>query len=151
MTNAKLKAGTWVVVCDGRKWIILENAGDERFPNLRVRESEEQETPLTSEQGSDAPPRVFASVGTARSMIDQTDWHDENERLFAIKLARRLDRAVQVGEASSLIVVAPPRALGFLRGEYSSRLKRAIQLEIDKDFVRMPVFEIEHAIASHAG
>lgn len=150
MANTKLKAGTWVVVCDGRKWIILENAGDERFPNLRVRETEEQPTPLTSEQGSDAPPRVFASVGTARSAIEQTDWHDENERRFVAKLAHRLDNAVKGGEARSVIVAAPPRALGVLRGEYSNRLKEAIRLEIDKDFVRMPVLEIERAIASLA-
>lgn len=125
MTKLKLKVGTWIVVCDGRKWIILENAGDERFPNLRVRASEGQETPLTSEQGSDAPPRVFASAGTARSAIEQTDWHDENERRFVAKLARRLDSAVATGEASNLIVTAPPRALGMLRSEYSNRLKEA--------------------------
>jgi protein required for attachment to host cells len=35
MENIKLGAGDWVVVCDGRKAMILENMGDAQSPNLR--------------------------------------------------------------------------------------------------------------------
>ena len=42
-----------------------------------------------------------------------------------------------------MIIVAPPRALGVLRPAYSHTLKGAVRAEVDKDFVKMPVHEIE--------
>src|SRR6266481_414174 len=63
MPDLKIGSGEWVVVCDGGKALILENAGDARFPNLRTREVYEQKHPATHELGSDVPGRAFASVG----------------------------------------------------------------------------------------
>ena len=60
-----------------------------------------------------------------------------------MKLIGRLNSALGAGEMKSLIVVAPPRALGVIRQAYSSNLKQAVRKEIDKDFVKMPVHEIE--------
>ena len=39
-------------------------------------------------------------------------------------------------------MVAPPRALGVLRQAYSGACAQALQAEIDKDYVKMPVHEI---------
>ena len=36
MAKLKLHPGEWVVVCDGAKALVLENVGDEKFPNLRT-------------------------------------------------------------------------------------------------------------------
>ena len=35
MAGLKIHNGEWVVVCDGGKALILENAGDTVFPDLR--------------------------------------------------------------------------------------------------------------------
>ena len=66
MDKMKTAKGDWVVVCDGRKALILENIGDEVFANLHTREVKEHAVPMTHEQGSDVPGRAFASVGAAR-------------------------------------------------------------------------------------
>jgi protein required for attachment to host cells len=47
-----------------------------------------------------------------------------------------------------VIMVAPPRALGVLRQAYSQNLRNVLRAEIDKDFVRMPVDEIEKRLAA---
>jgi protein required for attachment to host cells len=133
----------WVVVCDGRKALILENLGDERFPNLRCREEREQSNPPTHEQGTSAPGRVQQSVGTIRSAVQQTDWHSLVEQRFLGTLASDLDAAVAKGDAKAVIIVAPPRALGVLRLAYSSRLRTALKAEIEKDDVKSPIYEIE--------
>ena len=133
----------WVVVCDGRKALILENVGDERFPNLRCREEREQSDPPTREQGAAPPGRVHASVGSARSSVEQTDWHELSEQRFLTELVQHLDAAVTRGDTKALIVVAPPRALGVLRQGWSARLRAAVKAEIDKDYVNKPIFEIE--------
>ena len=52
------------------------------------------------------------------------------------------------GEAKSLIMVAPPRALGVMRQAYSHHLRNALRAEIDKDFVKLPVHEIEKHLAA---
>ena len=147
MPKLKIDRGDWVVVCDGAKALVLENVGDHKFPNLRTKEVHEQSDPKTRELGSDAPGRAINSVGAVRSAIEQTDWHDQTERAFLAKLAGRLDAALQAGETKSLIMVAPPRALGMIRQAYSQHLRDALRAELDKDFVKLPLHEIEAHLA----
>jgi len=147
MPKVKIGQGDWVVVCDGAKALVLENVGDEVFPNLQTKAVYEQEDSKTSEQGTDAPGRAFGSVGEARSAVGQTDWHDQSERLFLEDLVGRLDSAVAAGQTRGLILVAPPRALGVLRQACTKTLREVLHGEIDKDFVKMPVHEIEKHLA----
>jgi protein required for attachment to host cells len=143
MSGLSIREGEWVVVCDGAKALVLQNAGDAKFPNLKTLEVFEQKDPATHDQGTDKPGRTSASSGTIRSSVGQTDWHDQAEQQFLTKLARHLDAAVSSGKAKSLVLIAPPRALGILRPAYSHALKNALRAEVDKDFVKMPVHEIE--------
>jgi len=150
MTALSIRSGEWVVVCDGAKALVLENAGDGKFPNLKTVEVFEQSNPATHEQGTDKPGRAYNSVGNGRAAVGQTDWHDRAEESFLTELAEHLDAAVGAGKTKSLIVVAPPRALGMLRPAYSHALKSAVRAELDKDFVKMPVHEIEKHLTEKA-
>jgi protein required for attachment to host cells len=143
MAGLTIRKDEWVVVCDGAKALLLQNTGDAKFPSLKTIEVFEQENLSTHEQGADKPGRAYGSVGNVRSAVDQTDWHDLSERDFLVRLAQRLDAAVSSGKAKSVIVVAPPRALGMLRPAYTHALKDAVRAEVDKDLVKMPVYEIE--------
>ncbi len=138
-----INEGEWVVVCDGAKALILENAGDSKFPNLKTREVLEHKAAATHELGTDKPGRAHSAVGPGRSAVGQTDWHTQEEETFLAELAAKLDQAVNGQDVKSLIVVAPPRALGFLRQAYGHGLKAAVRAEIDKDLVKMPIHEIE--------
>lgn len=143
MFGLLIQRGEWVVVCDGAKALVLENAGDAKFPNLKTLEVFEQEDLATHELGTDVPGRAVNSVGNVRSAVEQTDWHDQAERTFLAKLAKHLDAAVAAGKTKSLIMVAPPRALGMLRPAYSQALKGVVRVELDKDLVKHPVDRIE--------
>jgi protein required for attachment to host cells len=148
MSKLKLHPGEWVVVCDGAKTLVLENVGDEMFPNLKTKEVYQHPDPMTREIGTDEPGRSLQTGNTARSAMEQTDWHTQEEDRFLAKLAERLDAAVQAGQVKSLVIAAPPRALGTLRRSYSDGLRRALAAEIDKDLVKMPVHEIEKHLAA---
>jgi protein required for attachment to host cells len=152
MDKINVKAGEWIVVCDGRKALILENIGDQAFPNLRTKEIREHTERRTSAQGSDAPGRVHQSVGPARSNVEQTDWHDREEREFLTSLADRLHVALSQDETPAIIIVAAPRAFGILRDVYSPAVRKAIRVELRKDLVKLPVHEIEKELlfAAHA-
>jgi protein required for attachment to host cells len=143
-----IRESEWVVVCDGAKALVLENAGDATMPNLKTREVYEQKDPATHELGTDAPGRAAGTDGKMRSAVGQTDWHDQNERSFLQDLARRLDAGISAGQIKSIVMVAPPRALGVLRQSYSHELRNALRGEIDKDLVKMPVHEIEKHLAA---
>jgi protein required for attachment to host cells len=143
MSDLLIRRGEWVVVCDGAKALILENAGDAKFPNLKTLEVFEQKDLPTRELGADKPGRTNGSVGTVRSSVEQTDWHDQAERAFLLSILQHLDAALTAGKAQSVIVVAPPRALGVLRPAYSPAVKKAVRAELDKDFVKLPVHQIE--------
>lgn len=143
MEKLKIGSGAWIVVCDGSKALILENNGDRQYPDLRTREVFEQSNPSTAEQGADRPGRAHSSVGPGRSAVGQTDWHDQAEAKFLKDLAEKIHLAVHNGETKELTIVAPPRALGMIRENYTPAIKQALQKEIDKDLVKLPVDQIE--------
>ena len=145
--DTKIDHGMWVVVCDGAKALVLENAGSRKTPRLRTREVYQHDDPKTHELGTDRPGRSFSSVGHGRSAMEQTDRHDQAEQRFLARLAARLDKAVLGGETPSLIVVAPPRAIGMLRKEFSTHVRQAIRAEVEKDYVMMPIDEITRHLA----
>ncbi len=145
----RINQGDWVVVCDGTKALVLENVGDELFPSLQTRQVYAQEDARTHEQGTSAPGRAYNSVEPTRSAMEQTDWHDQTEKKFLTDLVGRLDAAVQAGKTKSLVMIAPPRALGMIRQAYSHQLRNALRAEIDKDFVKLPVHEIEKDLQNH--
>lgn len=143
MSDLMIHKDEWVVVCDGKKALVLHNVGDAKFPNLKTLEVFEQKDLSTHEQGSSPPGRAFSPSGGGRSSVAQTDWHDQSEHAFLTQLAKHLDASISAGKAKSIIVVASPRALGMLRPAYSHALKAAVRAEIHKDLVKMPVSEIE--------
>ena len=142
MSGVRIESGDWVVVCDGAKALILENAGDEVFPNLRTKEVHAQPEAHIRGEAADVAGKKH-QLGTPRAGVDPKTGQDQSEQAFLQDLAGRLDAALGAGETKSLVIVAAPKALGMLRAAYSPALRGAVRREIDKDFVRMPVHEIE--------
>ena len=63
-------------------------------------------------------------------------------------VAAGIRAAAQSGQMKSIIIVAPPRAIGVLRQHYTHALKQAVREEVQKDYVKMPVYEIEKHLAA---
>src|SRR5688572_20978080 len=101
MSELKIDKGGWIVVCDGAKALVLENTGARMRPSLRTREVFDQPDLKTAELGTDKPGRSFNSVGSRRSAVEQTDWHEQEEERFLQRFADHLDKAVLAGETRS--------------------------------------------------
>ena len=69
MVNVLVRQGDWVVVCDGKKALVLENVGDTKFINLKTREVHEQPDAKTHEQGTDKPGRSINSIDSPRWLV----------------------------------------------------------------------------------
>ena len=142
MSGLVIQEGEWVVVCDGAKALILENAGDAKFPNLKTRNVYEHDSAATRELGTDKPGRSHSSVGHGRSAVSQTDWHEQAEQAFLTELTKKLDAAVTSHQVKSLILVAPPRALGMIRPHYTPAQPHQTTLEMMDRPVRTNRFRV---------
>lgn len=86
-------------------------------------------------QFNDSAPRSFQSEGGARSAIDpRTDPEREIETRFVGEVADALE-ALRVQKAfNSLVVAAPPRALGAWRDRAPEALRALVKAEISKNY-----------------
>jgi protein required for attachment to host cells len=134
-----------VFVGDGRKALFLRNAGDEKFPNLKTEQVFVDHNPATHDQGTDKPGRLFAGPAARdkRSAIEPTDWHELEAHRFARMVADAFEKLVRERKVKAVVIAAPPRILAELRQALHGDVKARIVAEVDKDFTKHPVYEIE--------
>lgn len=144
----ELANGTWVLVADGEKALFLENVTDGQDPYLQVRRLEGQDNPPDRDQTSDRPGRRSDGGAGQRSAMEEADWHVLAKDRFADELGDILYRMVHRGAFDKLIVVAPPRTLGALRGRLHKEVQARVVAEIDKDMTNHPVRDIERLVKS---
>lgn len=147
MAKIGLVSNLWVLVCDGKKALLLQNVGDRVYPKLETREHFAHATPPTRDLGTAEPGRIFSSADTRRSATEPPDYHLQEEQRFLAGVAHHLDRFATEHKIKDLVIVAPPRALGMLRETLPHHLRALVRAEIDKDYVAQPVYEIEAHLA----
>lgn len=159
-TAMRIEQGTWVVVADGAKYLVMHNIGDADFLQLAVVAQDESQSPAARDLASDRPGRRNDAArampdGTVtawgKSAMEQTDWHRRAEMDFAEGLARRLAEWVAAGRCDRLIVIAAPQFLGLLRAAWGVDVAARIIAQIDKDLTGLPVARIETVIAGLPG
>lgn len=137
-----------ILVGDGQKALFLRNRGTAQRLDLVVERILEQDNPATREQGADRPGRSMASAGTARSAMEEADWHDLAKERFAVELADALYRHAHANYFDKLVVVAPPRILGNLRKAFHAEVAGRVTAEIPKELTSHPIAEIEKLLAA---
>jgi len=140
--------GALVLVGDGQKALFLRNKGHAQHVRLVVEQVLERDNPPTREQGTDRPGRSNASVGVARSAMEETDWHDIAEERFAGELADVLYRGAHANLFDRLVIIAPPKILGNLRKAFHAEVAERVAAEIPKELTSHPVAEIERLLAA---
>ncbi|TCL76241.1 host attachment family protein [Rhizobium sp. BK251] len=148
MTDIKIPWEAWVVVCDGGKALIMQNAGDAELINLRVYETLVQPSIPDRELGTGKPGRTHQADGMGGSAVEETDWKSQAEEEFLKKIANKMDQLVEEREAKRIILVAPPTALGFLRPHIRASVQAAVTAEIPKDLTNLPVDAIERHLSA---
>jgi protein required for attachment to host cells len=137
-----------VLVGDGQKALFLRNKGNAQRVDLVVERILERDNPPTREQGTDRPGRSSASLGVARSAMEEVDWHYLAKERFADELAEALYRHAHANLFDRLIIIAPPKILGNLRKAFHAEVVDRIAAEIPKELTSHPVAEIAKLIAA---
>ena len=68
-----------------------------------------QDNPATRDQGTDRPGRSASTVGTARSAVEEVDWHHIAKERFAGEIAEALYRHAHDNRFDKLVVIAPAK------------------------------------------
>jgi protein required for attachment to host cells len=145
-----------VLVGDGARALFLRNNGTLREPKLSVENVFEQDNPLTHEQGTDRPTRGAdftggwaTNVGSPRSNIEQTDWHQLNEDRFAKDIAHKLYQLAHANRFQQLVIVAPPKVLGTLRQALHKEVLERVVAEVSKELTHAPIETIQAELSAH--
>jgi protein required for attachment to host cells len=137
-----------LLVGDGQKALFLRNKGNAERVELVVERILARDNPPTREQGTDRPGRSSASLGVARSAMEETDWHHLAKERFAGELADALYRHVHANLFDKLVIIAPPKVLGDLRKAFHPEVTERVAAEIPKELTSHPVAEIGRLVAA---
>jgi len=150
MQKPAIPHGALVLVGDGSRAVFFRNTGSLQRPELVVeRTLLLEDNPPTHEQGSDRPGRRAEShVGTLRSAMEETDWHQLAEERFASDIADALYRSAHARQFDRLIIVAPPKVLGTLRKTLHKEVLDRIAAEVPKELATYSVNEIRNELAT---
>ena len=137
-----------ILVGDGQKALFLRNKGSAQNVRLVVEQILERDNPPTREQGTDRPGRANAGLGTARSAMDEVDWHHLAKERFAGELAEALYRHALDNRFEKLVIIAPPKILGNLRKAFHAEVTERLAGEIPKELTSHPLAAIERLVAA---
>lgn len=141
MEPVHIPTNALVLISDGRRARLLRNQGTPRNPQLIVEHSLEQVNPATRDQGTDKPGRRHGG-GSLNGAIEQTDFHQLQEKRFAAEIAEMLYKLGHAGRYEELVVVAPPKMLGDLRANFHPEVTGAVVAEVPRDLTTYSVPEI---------
>ncbi len=139
---------TWILIADGARARIFANNGPGTGLASATGVDYIADHRPTRDIGSDKPGRTQESATSARhAKAPRVDWHDFEKHLFAKEMARILDAAATARAFDSLVVVAPPKALGELRAELGKHTRAKVVGELGKDLTKVS----EHDLPAHLG
>ncbi len=146
----KLRNGALVMVVDGAKLLLFQNAGDEKYPVFETLLYEEDANLPSREQGTDTPGRTRSSSGERRSSYEETDWHEQAEGKFARHAATILEQTALIHKEAPIVIVSARPTLGEIRKHYGRETKRRLIAEIGKDLAGHITEDIEQAVKDYS-
>jgi protein required for attachment to host cells len=144
-TKMQLAPGTWVVLSDGQKYLVLENKGDQDHISLETIAHETIDPNELSTSGLERAGR-FKAFSDRRGAGDVANVRDIAEQRFVADLASKLDAWALKERYSALVVVADKTTLGTLRDRLTDHVNERIVAEIGRDIVHQTTPEIETLI-----
>ena len=147
---AKHSAKTWIVVADGARARFLrpEEGSAKLVPTGPADLVAPQSRQRSRDLKSDRPGRSFSASrsGVRHAFEPPHDYHKLEKHRFMAKLAEALDDACGRHAFDDLILVAPRRSLGELRGLLSKRVQKSVREEVAKDLTNEPPSRLRHRL-----
>lgn len=135
---------TWIVVADGARARFLLHEGIGKGLKPALPEEMRHELPPNREIVTDKPGRWPDAVGPGRSGLTPTvDWHEFEKERFAHQVAKVLEDGRNRNLFDRIVLVAPPKTLGYLRDELTKPTQQMVYGELSKDLTHHTVADLE--------
>lgn len=133
--------------------VVAADGGTARFftwpkPGERLAEHHDLRMEVPESKGERGPsPRVQDSTGHHRHRVERRlTAHEANEEKFLVDVARRIESVMERFAAKSLILCAPPKALGSLRAVLARAGQEYELVTITKDLTKETAGQLERRI-----
>jgi protein required for attachment to host cells len=137
-----------VLVADGRKMLFFRNHGDEDLIDLRTEAHDARADRKDQEPRTDAPGTVQQSFASGHSTYEEADFQQQEEDRWIKDAAEQLKKRALRNDFSALAIVAPPKALGYLKKNLHKEVQRRIVCTINKEMSSRPIPDIEALLAA---
>lgn len=136
-------SSTWVLVADSTRARLFEVApANKALSELACYTNPDGRAP-GRKAATDRLPRVNESVGSVRHAIEpHTSLREKSTDHFAHALGETLERGRLEHSYDRLVLVAPDRFLGALRGNFSKDLSDCVVGEIRLNLTALPLHEL---------
>ena len=124
---------TLIVVADGARARFLENDGPGKGVRPALDHDLRQELPPNREIVTDKPGRDSGPGGSRHGMAPRVDWHTFEKERFSHQVAELLRDARLQRRFDRLVLVAPPKVLGWLREQLDKPTYEMVTGELPKD------------------
>jgi len=139
-----------VLVADGTKALFLRNQGDQNQIDLRTEAHDKREDRKDREIKTDAPGVTRQSFGSNFPTMEEADFHQQEEDRWIKEAAEELKKRALRNDFDSLAIVAPPKALGYLKKCLHKEVQKRIVLTINKEMTDRPIPDIEELLVGEA-
>lgn len=130
----------WILVADGERAKFLTQV-DSTLVQVHSTHHVEEAVLTHKDKDSGKPGRVGKGGALGlHSYPSHTDWHRFEKDLFAIEIAKVLNK--EVAHFDSIVIIAPPLILGDLRKHLSDHVKNKVIHEVNKDLTKLPLDEL---------
>jgi protein required for attachment to host cells len=125
----------WFLVADGRRArVFIEERRGAALQTPDGWDLEIEDEDMYEPQ--DRRPRNSNSVGAGKHAVgNDQSLHEAEEENFLKRLASRLSEAEKRKQFDHLVIAAPPRALGTLRGLLPNAVRSRVRAETPKDII----------------
>ena len=139
-----------VLVADGTKALFLRNQGDQNQIDLRTEAHDKREDRKDREIKTDAPGATRQAMGFGRPAMDEPDFHQQEEDRWLKDAADELKKRALRNDFEALAVIAPPKALGYLKKCLHKEVQKRIVVTINKEMTDRPIPDIEELLVGEA-
>jgi protein required for attachment to host cells len=133
------KPDLFVLVADAtRAELLRRQRGNPPFATVATFDNPDSRLPDRA-FGTERPGRAHESVGPRRSAIESRS--SPRVRVlaaFATELAAAIERAVEAGRSTQVVVAAPPRLLRMIEARLNPEAGEAVTRTVPKDLTRLP-------------
>ncbi|HUA56252.1 MAG TPA: host attachment protein [Candidatus Sulfotelmatobacter sp.] len=139
---------TWIAVADGAQARILTTTNGREFAVVEELASADAHT-RSHDLVSDRSGRGHESMAPSHHAIEaRHDPHMLAKQTFLRDVAYRLLRAANEQRYERLVLVAPSRQLGDLRGCLDDQVRKKVTIEHVKDLTNLPLAELSQRLAA---